>query len=109
MLRLALLFKLINSRPADAIENRFFIACEIFSNLDMIRDFKLLDIVDLGDRGRDYYAGLAEIALNQKATWQTYAAAVYFDVPRCWITVIAKDDKLPGKLGKSLEATQRNV
>ena len=75
----------------------------------MIRDFKLLDIVDLGDRGRDYYAGLAEIALNQKATWQTYAAAVYFDVPRCWITVIAKDDKLPGKLGKSLEPSQRNV
>ena len=109
MLRLALLFKLINSRPADAIENRFFIACEIFSNLDMIRDFKLLDIVDLGDRGRDYYAGLAEIALNQKVTWHAYAAAVYFDVSRCWIMVIAKNDKLPGKLGKSLEATQRNV
>ena len=109
MLRLALLFKLINSRPGEAKENRLFIACEIFSNLDMIRDFKLLDIVDLGDRGRDYYAGLAEIALNQKATWQAYAAAVYFDVPRCLIAVIAKDDKLPGKLGKNLEATQRNV
>ena len=65
----------------------------------MIDDFKLLDIVDLGDRGRDYYAGLAEIALNQKAAWQAYAAAVYFDVPRFWITVITKDDKLAGVLG----------
>ncbi len=30
VLRLAILFKLINSRPADAKEKRLFIACEIF-------------------------------------------------------------------------------
>jgi hypothetical protein len=27
--------------------------------LSMIDDLKLLDIIDLGDQGKDYYAGLA--------------------------------------------------
>ena len=63
VLRLAILFKLINDRPADAREKRLFIACEIFSNLSQIEDLKLLDIVDLGDQGKDFYAGLAEIAV----------------------------------------------
>ena len=58
VLRLALLFKLINSRPGDAEAKRIFIACEVFSNLSLIDDFKLLDIIDLGDHGKDYYAGL---------------------------------------------------
>jgi len=52
------LFKLINSRPGDAEAKRIFIACEVFSNLSLIDDFKLLDIIDLGDHGKDYYAGL---------------------------------------------------
>ena len=69
VLRLAILFKLINTKPADAREKKIFIACEIFSNLSLIEDLKLLDIVDLGEHGRDYYAGLAEIALKHKATW----------------------------------------
>ena len=69
VLRLAILFKLINTKPNDAREKKLFIACEIFSNLNLIEDFKLLDIVDLGDQGRDYYASLAEIALMQKAKW----------------------------------------
>ena len=69
VLRLAILFKLINTRPADAREKKLYIACEIFSNLSLIEDLKLLDIVDLGDQGRNFYAGLAEIALNQKAKW----------------------------------------
>ena len=59
VLRLAILFKLINTKPNDAREKKLFIACEIFSNLNLIEDFKLLDIVDLGDQGRDYYASLA--------------------------------------------------
>ena len=58
VLRLALLFKLINSRPGDVAEKRIFVACEIFKNLSMIDDLKLLDIIDLGDHGKDYYAGL---------------------------------------------------
>jgi hypothetical protein len=69
VLRLAILFKLINTRPGDAREKKLFIACEIFSNLRLIDDLKLLDIVDLGDQGKDYYAGLAEIALKHKAAW----------------------------------------
>ena len=59
VLRLAILFKLINDRPADARENRLFIACEIFSNLNVIEDLKELDILDIGDKGKDFYAGLA--------------------------------------------------
>jgi hypothetical protein len=58
VLRLALLFKMINSRTRDVAEKRLFVACEIFSNLSMIDDLKLLDIIDLGDHGKDYYAGL---------------------------------------------------
>ena len=68
-MRLAILFELINSRPADAKEKRLFIACEIFSNLNLIDDLKLLDIVELGDQGKEFYSGLAEIAMNQKASW----------------------------------------
>ena len=68
-MRLAILFKLINSRPDDVTEKRLFIACEIFKNLSLIDDLKLLDIVELGVQGKDFYAGLAEIAMNQKAAW----------------------------------------
>jgi len=64
VLRLAILFKLINTRPADAREKRLFIACELFKNLNLIEDFKLLDIVDLGDQGKNFYSGLAEIAVS---------------------------------------------
>ena len=92
VLRIAILFKLINTRPADAREKRLFIACELFKNLNLIEDFKLLDIVDLGDQGKNFYAGLAEIAVFKKAAWQAYAAAVYFEVPMCWIMTISKND-----------------
>ena len=63
------MFKLINSSPGDAKEKKLFIACEIFKNLSLIDDLKLLEIVDLGDQGKDFYAGLAEIAMNRKAAW----------------------------------------
>ena len=59
VIRLAILFKLIKDRLADARENRLFIACEIFSNLNVIEDLKELDILDIGDKGKDFYAGLA--------------------------------------------------
>ena len=64
VIRTAILFKLINTRPADAREKRLFIACELFKNLNLIEDFKLLDIVDLGDQGKNFYSGLAEIAVS---------------------------------------------
>ena len=69
ILRLAILFKLINSRPADARDRTYTIASEIFSNLNLIDDLKLLGMIDIGDRGRSFYAGLAENAVREKATW----------------------------------------
>ena len=85
ILRLAILFKLINSRPADARDRTYTIASEIFSNLNLIEDLKLLGMIDIGERGKIFYSGLAENAVREKATWQTYAASVYFGVPKPWI------------------------
>ena len=103
ILRLAILFELINSRPGDARERTYTIACEIFSNLNLIEDLKLLGIIDIGENGRIFYSKLADIAVKEKATWQIYAASVYFGVPKLWIKKLTQEEKLPGELGKKLE------
>ena len=75
----------------------------------MINDLHVLDELNLGTDGKQIYAKVAEVAQEKKASWQAYAASVYFRVQAAWVSTLCDGDQLPGELKHSLDSTRRIV
>lgn len=69
VLRLQLLFSLINNHNQEALKNTYSVACEIFRNLKLIDDLSVLDELALGQHGPKFYSLLAHIAYAEKCSW----------------------------------------
>jgi len=76
--------------------NTYNWSCEVFRNLSHIKDISVLDEIDLGENGRQVYSMQASVAQREKATWQAYAASVWFRVQDKWIHAIVGENSLPG-------------
>jgi hypothetical protein len=81
ILRLHILFKIINEKHDKIGSYLFNIADELFYNLSLIEDLSELDQIDLGRHGRNFYGSIAGNVVNLKPKYQAYAAAVIFGVP----------------------------
>ena len=69
----------------------------------------MLNEIDLGENGRQVYSMQASVAQREKATWQAYAASVWFRVQDKWIHAIVGENSLPGALKQSLDSSRRNT
>ena len=64
VLRLQMLFNLINTRYAEMKNILYTVGCEIFKNLKMVDDFTVLDDLYLGDQGQTFYSLLPGVAFD---------------------------------------------
>ena len=108
-LLLQILFKLVNERPDEMQQRRYIVGCEMFKNLAHMENLQNLDLIDLGIVGQSFYGKLSGVALDVRASWQAYAAAVYFRTQSTWVENMLQGDHLRGELKPALTSSRRNI
>ena len=97
ILKLHMLFKLVNKKPGEMKDLLVNVACEIFRNLALIDELSELESIDLGDHGLSFFEQLATIAVELKAKYQVYAAAVIFGAANVYAKAVVTDYVVPGE------------
>ena len=57
----------------------------MFANLRLLENINLLECVDLGAHGKEFYKKFVGVRGKKKLKPQVYAAAVFFSVQQDWI------------------------
>lgn len=103
-LKLQALFNIVNNWYDQAMEHLYSVGCEFFRNLGQLDDLATLDDIDLGTRGIEFYESLVDIAVEEGADWQVFAASVYFRCKNPWILTTMKVEEAEGS-GRSASSS----